>query len=188
MATEKKTEEMVDIETADLDTVAEEVTTTDTIEEPETNVAEDTAEEPAEEITEESVEAPAEETADKPAEKTEEEPVAETAETAEEEPAAETAEEVPEAEAVDDVEEIPEAEPVVDESTTVPPTNVDVPDMVQRNNVPVYQTPASAAPFTYVSGTFKVLGPVINGRVRVAFNIGGIGRTNGFAETKYFNF
>lgn len=160
MATEKKTEEMVDIETADLDTVAEEVTTTDTIEEPETNVAEDTAEEPAEET----------------AEKTEEEPVAETAETAEEEPAAETAEEVP------------EAEPVVDESTTVPPTNVDVPDMVQRNNVPVYQTPASAAPFTYVSGTFKVLGPVINGRVRVAFNIGGIGRTNGFAETKYFNF
>ena len=153
MATEKKTEEMVDIETADLDTVAEEVTTTDTIEEPETNVAEDTAEEPAE--------------------KTEEEPVAETAE---KEPAAETAEEVP------------EAEPVVDESTTVPPTNVDVPDMVQRNNVPVYQTPASAAPFTYVSGTFKVLGPVINGRVRVAFNIGGIGRTDGFAETKYFNF
>lgn len=176
MATEKKTEEMVDIETADLDTVAEEVTTTDTIEEPETNVAEDTAEEPAEEITEESVEAPAEETADKPAEKTEEEPVAETAETAEKEPAAETAEEVP------------EAEPVVDEPTTVPPTNVDVPDMIQRNNVPVYQTPASAAPFTYVSGTFKVLGPVINGRVRVAFNIGGIGRTNGFAETKYFNF
>ena len=49
MATEKKTEEMVDIETADLDTVAEEVTTTDTIEEPETNVAEDTVEEPAEE-------------------------------------------------------------------------------------------------------------------------------------------
>ena len=176
MATEKKTEEMVDIETADLDTVAEEVTTTDTIEEPETNVAEDTAEEPAEETTEESVETPAEETADEPAEKTEEEPVAETAETAEEEPAAETAEEVP------------EAEPVVDESTTVPPTNVDVPDMVQRNNVPVYQTPASAAPFTYVSGTFKVLGPVINGRVRVAFNIGGIGRTDGFAETKYFNF
>lgn len=176
MATEKKTEEMVDIETADLDTVAEEVTTTDTIEEPETNVAEDTAEEPAEETTEASVETPAEETADEPAEKTEEEPVAETAETAEEEPAAETAEEVP------------EAEPVVDESTTVPPTNVDVPDMVQRNNVPVYQTPASAAPFTYVSGTFKVLGPVINGRVRVAFNIGGIGRTNGFAETKYFNF
>lgn len=176
MATEKKTEEMVDIETADLDTVAEEVTTTDTIEEPETNVAEDTAEEPAEETTEESVETPAEEAADEPAEKTEEEPVAETAETAEEEPAAETAEEVP------------EAEPVVDESTTVPPTNVDVPDMVQRNNVPVYQTPASAAPFTYVSGTFKVLGPVINGRVRVAFNIGGIGRTNGFAETKYFNF
>lgn len=173
MATEKKTEEMVDIETADLDTVAEEVTTTDTIEEPETNVAEDTAEEPAEETTEESVETLAEETADEPAEKTEEEPVAETAE---EEPAAETAEEVP------------EAEPVVDESTTVPPTNVDVPDMVQRNNVPVYQTPASAAPFTYVSGTFKVLGPVINGRVRVAFNIGGIGRTNGFAETKYFNF
>lgn len=176
MATEKKTEEMVDIETADLDTVAEEVTTTDTIEEPETNVAEDTAEEPAEETTEESVETPAEEAADEPAEKTEEEPVAETAETAEEEPAAETAEEVP------------EAEPVVDEPTTVPPTNVDVPDMVQRNNVPVYQTPASAAPFTYVSGTFKVLGPVINGRVRVAFNIGGIGRTNGFAETKYFNF
>lgn len=176
MATEKKTEEMVDIETADLDTVAEEVTTTDTIEEPETNVAEDTAEEPAEETTEESVETPAEETADEPAEKTEEEPVAETAETAEEEPAAETAEEVP------------KAEPVVDESTTVPPTNVDVPDMVQRNNVPVYQTPASAAPFTYVSGTFKVLGPVINGRVRVAFNIGGIGRTDGFAETKYFNF
>ena len=176
MATEKKTEEMVDIETADLDTVAEEVTTTDTIEEPETNVAEDTAEEPTEETTEESVETPAEETADEPAEKTEEEPVAETAETAEEEPAAETAEEVP------------EAEPVVDEPTTVPPTNVDVPDMVQRNNVPVYQTPASAAPFTYVSGTFKVLGPVINGRVRVAFNIGGIGRTNGFAETKYFNF
>lgn len=176
MATEKKTEEMVDIETADLDTVAEEVTTTDTIEEPETNVAEDTAEEPAEKTTEESVETPAEETADEPAEKTKEEPVAETAETAEEEPAAETAEEVP------------EAEPVVDESTTVPPTNVDVPDMVQRNNVPVYQTPASAAPFTYVSGTFKVLGPVINGRVRVAFNIGGIGRTNGFAETKYFNF
>lgn len=173
MATEKKTEEMVDIETADLDTVAEEVTTTDTIEEPETNVAEDTAEEPAEETTEESVETSAEETADEPAEKTEEEPVAETAEEA---PAAETAEEVP------------EAEPVVDESTTVPPTNVDVPDMVQRNNVPVYQTPASAAPFTYVSGTFKVLGPVINGRVRVAFNIGGIGRTNGFAETKYFNF
>ena len=172
MATEKKTEEMVDIETADLDTVAEEVTTTDTIEEPETNVAEDTAEEPTEETTEESVETPAEETADEPAEKTEEEPVAETAETAEEEPAAETAEEVP------------EAEPVVDESTTVPPTNIDVPDMVQRNNVPVYQTPASAAPFTYVSGTFKVLGPVINGRVRVAFNIGGIGRTNGFAETK----
>lgn len=176
MATEKKTEEMVDIETADLDTVAEEVTTTDTIEEPETNVAEDTAEEPAEETTEESVETPAEETADEPAEKTEEEPVAETAETAEEEPAAETAEEVL------------EAEPVVDESTTVPPTNVDVPDMVQRNNVPVYQTPASAAPFTYVSGTFKVLGPVIHGRVRVAFNIGGIGRTDGFAETKYFNF
>lgn len=176
MATEKKTEEMVDIETADLDTVAEEVTTTDTIEEPETNVAEDTAEEPAEETTEESVETSAEETADEPAEKTEEEPVAETAETAEKEPAAETAEEVP------------EAEPVVDEFTTVPPTNVDVPDMVQRNNVPVYQTPASAAPFTYVSGTFKVLGPVINGRVRVAFNIGGIGRTNGFAETKYFNF
>ena len=176
MATEKKTEEMVDIETADLDTVAEEVTTTDTIEEPETNVAEDTAEEPAEETTEESVETPAEETADEPAEKTEEEPVAETAETAEEEPAAETAEEVH------------EAEPVADESTTVPPTNVDVPDMVQRNNVPVYQTPAAAAPFTYVSGTFKVLGPVINGRVRVAFNIGGIGRTNGFAETKYFNF
>lgn len=181
MATEKKTEEMVDIETADLDTVAEEVTTTDTIEEPETNVAEDTAEEPAEETTEESVEAPAEETTDEsaeeqPAEKTEEEPVAETAETAEEEPAAETAEEVP------------EAEPVADESTTVPPTNVDVPDMVQRNNVPVYQTPASAAPFTYVSGTFKVLGPVIHGRVRVAFNIGGIGRTDGFAETKYFNF
>lgn len=176
MATEKKTEEMVDIETADLDPVAEEVTTTDTIEEPETNVAEDTAEEPAEETTEESVETPAEETADEPAEKTEDEPVAETAETAEEEPAAETAEEVP------------EAEPVVDEPTTVPPTNVDVPDMVQRNNVPVYQTPASAAPFTYVSGTFKVLGPVINGRVRVAFNIGGIGRTNGFAETKYFNF
>lgn len=176
MATEKKTEEMVDIETADLDTVAEEVTTTDTIEEPETNVAEDTAEEPAEETTEESVETPAEETADEPAEKTEEEPVAETAETAEEEPAAETAEEVP------------EAEPVADESTTVPPTNVDVPDMVQRNNVPVYQTPASAAPFTYVSGTFKVLGPVIHGRVRVAFNIGGIGRTDGFAETKYFNF
>ena len=176
MATEKKTEEMVDIETADLDTVAEEVTTTDTIEEPETNVAEDTAEEPTEETTEESVETPAEETADEPAEKTEEEPVAETAETAEGEPAAETAEEVP------------EAEPVVDESTTVPPTNIDVPDMVQRNNVPVYQTPASAAPFTYVSGTFKVLGPVINGRVRVAFNIGGIGRTNGFAETKYFNF
>ena len=173
MATEKKIEEMVDIETADLDTVAEEVTTTDTIEEPETNVAEDTAEEPTEETTEESVETLAEETADEPAEKTEEEPVAETAE---EEPAAETAEEVP------------EAEPVVDESTTVPPTNVDVPDMVQRNNVPVYQTPASAAPFTYVSGTFKVLGPVINGRVRVAFNIGGIGRTNGFAETKYFNF
>ena len=173
MATEKKTEEMVDIETADLDTVAEEVTTTDTIEEPETNVAEDTAEEPAEETTEESVETLAEETADEPAEKTEEEPVAETAE---KEPAAETAEEVP------------EAEPVVDESTTVPPTNVDVPDMVQRNNVPVYQTPASAAPFTYVSGTFKVLGPVINGRVRVAFNIGGIGRTDGFAETKYFNF
>ena len=173
MATEKKIEEMVDIETADLDTVAEEVTTTDTIEEPETNVAEDTAEEPAEETAEESVETLAEETADEPAEKTEEEPVAETAE---EEPAAETAEEVP------------EAEPVVDESTTVPPTNVDVPDMVQRNNVPVYQTPASAAPFTYVSGTFKVLGPVINGRVRVAFNIGGIGRTNGFAETKYFNF
>lgn len=172
MATEKKTEEMVDIETADLDTVAEEVTTTDTIEEPETNVAEDTAEEPAEETTEESVETPAEETADELAEKTEEAPVAETAETAEEEPA----------------EEVPEAEPVVDESTTVPPTNVDVPDMVQRNNVPVYQTPASAAPFTYVSGTFKVLGPVINGRVRVAFNIGGIGRTNGFAETKYFNF
>lgn len=172
MATEKKTEEMVDIETADLDTVAEEVTTTDTIEEPETNVAEDTAKEPAEETTEESVETPAEETADEPAEKTEEEPVAETAETAEEETA----------------EEVPEAEPVVDESTTVPPTNVDVPDMVQRNNVPVYQTPASAAPFTYVSGTFKVLGPVINGRVRVAFNIGGIGRTNGFAETKYFNF
>lgn len=169
MATEKKTGEMVDIETADLDTVAEEVTTTDTIEEPETNVAEDTAEEPAEETTEESVETPAEETADEPAEKTEEEPAAETTEE-------ETAEEVP------------EAEPVVDESTTVPPTNVDVPDMVQRNNVPVYQTPASAAPFTYVSGTFKVLGPVINGRVRVAFNIGGIGRTNGFAETKYFNF
>lgn len=173
MATEKKTEEMVDIETADLDTVAEEVTTTDTIEEPETNVTEDTVEEPAEETAEESVEAPVEETADEPAEKTEEEPAAETAE---EEPAAETAEEVP------------EAEPVVDEPTTVPPTNVDVPDMVQRNNVPVYQTPASAAPFTYVSGTFKVLGPVINGRVRVAFNIGGIGRTNGFAETKYFNF
>lgn len=164
MATEKKTEEMVDIETADLDTVAEEVTTTDTIEEPETNVAEDTAEEPAEETTEESVETPAEETADEPAEKTEEEPAAETAE------------------------EVPEAEPIVDESTTVPPTDVDVPDMVQRNNVPVYQTPAAAAPFTYVSGTFKVLGPVINGRVRVAFNIGGIGRTNGFAETKYFNF
>ena len=182
MATEKKTEEMVDIETADLDTVAEEVTTTDTIEEPETNVAEDTAEEPAEETTEESVETLAEETADEPAEKTEEEPVAETAE---EEPVAETAEEEPAAETA---EEVPEAEPVVDESTTVPPTNVDVPDMVQRNNVPVYQTPASAAPFTYVSGTFKVLGPVINGRVRVAFNIGGIGRTNGFAETKYFNF
>ena len=181
MATEKKTEEMVDIETADLDTVAEEVTTTDTIEEPETNVAKDTVEEPAEEITEESVETPAEETADEPAEKAEEEPVAETAETAEEEPAAETTEE-------ETAEEVPEAEPVVDESTTVPPTNVDVPDMIQRNNVPVYQTPASAAPFTYVSGTFKVLGPVINGRVRVAFNIGGIGRTNGFAETKYFNF
>lgn len=172
MATEKKTEEMVDIETADLDTVAEEVTTTDTIEEPETNVAEDTAEEPAEETTEESVETPAEETADEPAEKTKEAPVAETAETAEEETA----------------EEVPEAEPVVDESTTAPPTNVDVPDMVQRNNVPVYQTPASAAPFTYESGTFKVLGPVIHGRVRVAFNIGGIGRTDGFAETKYFNF
>lgn len=178
MATEKKTEEMVDIETADLDTVAEEVTTTDTIEEPETNVAEDTAGEPAEETTEESVETSAEETADEPAEKTEEEPVAETAEEA---PAAKTTEE-------ETAEEAPEAEPVVDESTTVPPTNVDVPDMVQRNNVPVYQTPASAAPFTYVSGTFKVLGPVINGRVRVAFNIGGIGRTNGFAETKYFNF
>lgn len=186
MATEKKTEEMVDIETADLDTVAEEVTTTDTIEEPETNVAEDTAEEPAEEITKESVEAPADETADEsaeeqPAEKTKEEPVAETVETAEEEPAAETT-------GGEAAEEVPEAEPVVDEPTTVPPTNVDVPDMVQRNNVPVYQTPASAAPFTYVSGTFKVLGPVINGRVRVAFNIGGIGRTNGFAETKYFNF
>lgn len=169
MATEKKTEEMVDIETADLDTVAEEVTTTDTIEEPETNVAEDTVEEPveepAEETTEESVETPAEETADESAE---EQPTEKT----EEEPA----------------EEVPEAKPVVDEPTTVPPTNVDVPDMVQRNNVPVYQTPASAAPFTYVSGTFKVLGPVINGRVRVAFNIGGIGRTNGFAETKYFNF
>lgn len=165
MATEKKTEEMVDIETADLDTVAEEVTTTDTIEEPETNVVEDTAEEPAEETTEESVETPAEETAD---------------ESAEEQPTEKTKEEP--------AEEVPEAKPVVDEPTTVPPTNVDVPDMIQRNNVPVYQTPASAAPFTYVSGTFKVLGPVINGRVRVAFNIGGIGRTNGFAETKYFNF
>lgn len=179
MATEKKTEEMVDIETADLDTVAEEVTTTDTIEEPETNVAEDTVEETAEE----SVEAPAEETADEsaegqPAEKDEEEPVAEKPEEA---PAAKTIEE-------ETAEEAPEAEPVVDDSNTVPPTNVDVPDMIQRNNVPVYQTPASAAPFTYVSGTFKVLGPVINGRVRVAFNIGGIGRTNGFAETKYFNF
>lgn len=183
MATEKKTEEMVDIETADLDTVAEEVTTTDTIEEPETNVAEDTVEELAEETAEESVEAPAEETADEsaeeqPAEKDEEEPVAEKPEEA---PAAKTTEEEP-------AEEAPEAEPVVDDANTVPPTNVDVPDMVQRNNVPVYQTPASAAPFTYVSGTFKVLGPVINGRVRVAFNIGGIGRTNGFAETKYFNF
>ena len=178
MATEKKTEEMVDIETADLDTVAEEVTTTDTIEEPETNVAEDTAEEPAEETTEESVETPAEETADEPAEE-------QPAEKDEEEPAEEKPEEAPAAETA---EEVHEAEPVVDESTTVPPTNVDVPDMVQRNNVPVYQTPAAAAPFTYVSGTFKVLGPVINGRVRVAFNIGGIGRTNGFAETKYFNF
>lgn len=174
MATEKKTEEMVDIETADLDTVAEEVTTTDTIEEPETDVAEDTVEEPAEETAEESVEAPAEET---PVEKGEEEP-------AEEKPAA-TAEEQPDEAPA---KEAPEVEQVVDDSTTVPPTNVDVPDMIQRNNVPVYQTPASAAPFTYVSGTFKVLGPVINGRVRVAFNIGGIGRTNGFAETKYFNF
>lgn len=171
MATEKKTEEMVDIETADLDTVAEEVTTTDTIEEPETNVIEDTAEEPAEE----SVEAPAEE---QPAEKGEGETAEEKPDEA---PAAETTEE-------ETAEAAPEAEPVVDDSNTVPPTNVDVPDMVQRNNVPVYQTPASAAPFTYVSGTFKVLGPVINGRVRVAFNIGGIGRTNGFAETKYFNF
>lgn len=181
MATEKKTEEMVDIETADLDTVAEEVTTTDTIEEPETNVIEDTAEEPAEETAEASVEAPAEETAD---ESTEEQPAEKgepVAEKPEEAPAAETTEE-------ETAEAAPEAEPVVDDSNTVPPTNVDVPDMVQRNNVPVYQTPASAAPFTYVSGTFKVLGPVINGRVRVAFNIGGIGRTNGFAETKYFNF
>ena len=160
MATEKKTEEMVDIEAANPDMVAEDVTTPDTVEEPETDVTEDTVEEtPAE-----SVEAPAEETADEPAE--------EESKEAEEAPAEET----------------PEADPVVDESNTVPPTNVDVPDMVQRNNVPVYQTPASAAPFTYASGTFKVLGPVINGRVRVAFNIGGIGRTNGFAETKYFNF
>lgn len=165
MATEKKTEELVDTETANLDTVAEEVTTPDTVEELETDVTEDTVEEtPAEEPAEDPVEAPAEETADEPAEK---------------EP--EKAKEAP-------VEETPEADPVVDESNTVPPTNVDVPDMVQRNNVPVYQTPASAAPFTYASGTFKVLGPVINGRVRVAFNIGGIGRTNGFAETKYFNF
>ena len=169
MATEKKTEEMVDIETANLDTVAEEVTTPDTVEEPETDVTEDTVEEtPAE-----SVEAPVEETTDEPAE--------EEAEKAEEAPAEEKpVEEAPEV--------TPVAEPVVDESNTVPPTNVDVPDMVQRNNVPVYQTPAAAAPFTYASGTFKVLGPVINGRVRVAFNIGGIGRTNGFAETKYFNF
>ena len=188
MATEKKTEEMVDIETADLDTVAEEVTTTDTIEEPETNVAEDTAEEPAEETTEESVEAPAEEA---PAEETAEESAEEQpAEKDEEEPVAEKPEEAPAAKTTEEetAEEAPEAEPVVDEFTTVPPTNVDVPDMVQRNNVPVYQTPASAAPFTYVSGTFKVLGPVIHGRVRVAFNIGGIGRTDGFAETKYFNF
>lgn len=175
MATEKKTEEMVDIETADLDTVAEEVTTTDTIEEPETDVAEDTVEEPAEETAEESVEAPAEET---PVEKGEEEPAEEKPEEA---PAAETTEE-------ETAEAAPEVEPAVDDSTTAPPTNIDVPDMIQRNNVPVYQTPAAAAPFTYVSGTFKVLGPVINGRVRVAFNIGGIGRTNGFAETKYFNF
>lgn len=160
MATEKKTEELVDTETANLDTVAEEVTTPDTVEELETDVTGNTVEEtPAE-----SVEAPAEETADEPAEEESKE-----------------AEEAP-------VEETPEADPVVDESNTVPPTNVDVPDMVQRNNVPVYQTPASAAPFTYVSGTFKVLGPVIHGRVRVAFNIGGIGRTDGFAETKYFNF
>lgn len=165
MATEKKTEELVDTETANLDTVAEEVTTPDTVEEPKTDVTEDTVKEtPAE-----SVEAPSEETTDEPAE--------EEAEKAEEKPA----EEAP-------VEEAPVAEPVVDESNTVPPTNVDVPDMVQRNNVPVYQTPASAAPFTYASGTFKVLGPVIHGRVRVAFNIGGIGRTDGFAETKYFNF
>lgn len=160
MATEKKTEEMVDIETANPDMVAEDVTTPDTVEEPETDVTEDTVEE----TSAESVEAPAEETTDEPAE--------EESKEAEEAPAEET----------------PEADPVVDESNTVPPTNVDVPDMVQRNNVPVYQTPASAAPFTYASGTFKVLGPVINGRVRVAFNIGGIGRTNGFAETKYFNF
>lgn len=175
MATEKKTEEMVDIETADLDTVAEEVTTTDTIEEPETNVAEDTAEEPVEETAEETTDESAEE---QPTEKDEEEPAEEKPEEA---PAAETTED-------ETAEAAPEEEPVVDDSNTVPPTNVDVPDMVQRNNVPVYQTPASAAPFTYVSGTFKVLGPVINGRVRVAFNIGGIGRTNGFAETKYFNF
>lgn len=167
MATEKKTEEMVDIETADLDTVAEEVTTTDTIKEPETDVTKDTVEEtPAEEPDDESVE-------EQPAEKTEEASVAEPTEEKPEEAPAESA---------------PEVELVVDDSNTVPPTNVDVPDMIQRNNVPVYQTPASAAPFTYVSGTFKVLGPVINGRVRVAFNIGGIGRTNGFAETKYFNF
>lgn len=165
MATEKKTEELVDTETANLDTVAEDVTTPDTVEEPETDVVEDTVKEiPAEAPAEESVEAPAEETADEPAE--------EESEKAEEAPAEET----------------PEAEPAVDDSNTVPPTNVDVPDMVQRNNVPIYQTPASAAPFTYASGTFKVLGPVIHGRVRVAFNIGGIGRTNGFAETKYFNF
>lgn len=184
MATEKKTEEMVDIETADLDTVAEEVTTTDTIEEPETNVAEDTVEETAEESVEAPAEgAPVEETAD---ESSEEQP----AEKGEEEPAEEKPEEAPAAETTEEetAEAAPEAEPVVDDSNTVPPTNVDVPDMIQRNNVPVYQTPASAAPFTYVSGTFKVLGPVINGRVRVAFNIGGIGRTNGFAETKYFNF
>ena len=85
----------------------------------------------------------------------------------------------------------PEAEPqksvtITTEVKTVPPTNVAVPDVITRSNVPVYKTPGSSAPFTLASGTFKVLGEAPNGLVKVAFAIGGIGRVDGYAEAKYF--